>query len=147
VVNGATLTTAIQGITNVFTGQFALKAPLALQIQLGTNDLASADGITINASSQPTALTWIDESGRTADDYVVTLFEITNSKLSPVLVYHVLTPSVSVDGSLLNPTRTYVFSITARSGLSKAKQGNYGVDTVTFPFCETTTFTAAFLVQ
>jgi hypothetical protein len=147
VVDGATLTSAIQAITNVFTGQLQLKAPLALQIKLATNDLAAADGIMINASSQPTALTWIDEGGGAADDYVVTLFEITNNRLAPVIIYHVLTQSVSVDGSLLNPARTYVFSITSRSGLSKAKQGNYGADTVTFPFCETTTFSAAFRVQ
>ncbi|HUS33488.1 MAG TPA: hypothetical protein VMZ53_33530 [Kofleriaceae bacterium] len=147
-VSGADLYTAMEVMTNVFTGQVEVKAPLARQIKLGTNDLSTADGLMINPSSQATALTWADEpSVGNGDDYIVTLYEITANRLAPIRIYHVLTPSVTVDGSLLSPSHQYVFSIQARSGLSKAKQGNYGADTVTFPFTQATTFTAAFNVK
>jgi hypothetical protein len=150
VIDGATLTSSIQTITNAFTGQLEFKAPLAISVKLGANDLTVSDIpniLQIDASSQATTLSWANEPGLSADDYVVTLYEITNNKLAPLRIYHVLTAAVTVDGSQLTPGHKYAFSITARIGFSKAKQGNYSPDTVTYPFYETTTFPTAFLVK
>ncbi|HTL35103.1 MAG TPA: hypothetical protein VL326_18370 [Kofleriaceae bacterium] len=150
VVDGVTLSSSLQEITNSFTTQLLFEAPLAKSIKLdNTTDLASAD-LMLTASSQAKTLGWVDELGLSADDYAVTLFEIvagTTTRLAPVRIYHVLTPSVTVDGSLLAPGHKYVFSITARKGLTKAKQGNYGADTVTYPFSEATTVSAVLTIQ
>lgn len=153
-VNGATLTSSIQVVTTKFVQNTSLvvDAPLALQIKLGTNiDLSSGDNTMIDASSQATTLAWTDETANgtnyVANDYVVTLYEITNNRLAPQRIYHVLTHSVLIDGSLLTSGHDYVFAITSRSGFSQAKQGNYGADTVTYPFSEATTFAGSIHVR
>lgn len=142
-VAGATLTSTIQTITNQMTGMVTFDAPLALNIKLNATAISTDTSVT--ASSQAAVLKWDAEPGSSAHDYIVTLYEIANSKLSPLRVYHVLTPTVAVDGSLLQAAHQYVFSITARNGLPNAQQGDY--KTVSFPFTEATTFSGAFTVQ
>ena len=101
---------------------------------------------TYPTSSQATTLKWDAESGYEAHDYVVTLFEVpTSGALIPRRVYQVLTPTVTVDGSLLDAGHKYTFSITSRNGFPNAKQGDY--KTVSYPFSEATTFSGAITVQ
>lgn len=142
-VAGAALTSTIQTITNQMASTLTFDAPLALNIKLDTSAISADTSVT--ASSQAAVLKWEAETGSTAHDYIVTLYEITNSKLSPLRVYHVLTPTVAIDGSMLQAARQYVFAITARNGLPNAPQGDY--KTVSFPFTEATTFSGAISVQ
>ena len=143
-VDGATLTSSIQTMTNQLSGTIVLGAPLALNIKLSTTNV-SADA-TYQASSQATTLKWDAESTYTAHDYLVTLYEIPSSgALIARRVYQVLTPTVTVDGSLLDAGHKYTFAITSRNGFPNAKQGDY--KTVSYPFSEATTFSGAITVQ
>jgi hypothetical protein len=148
-VDGVTLTTAIQAITKNFVGQMQFDAPLALGVQLGGADLSTADGVMFDRSSPGIPLTWsIEPSVGTpilADDFIVTLFEVTPTGLAQVRIYQVLTNAVTIDGSLLQVGHEYVFSITARKGLGNTKQGDYRV--VSYPFVEATTFPATFHIR
>lgn len=143
-VDAATLTSSLQTITNQLSSTLAFGAPLAMSINLSTTNVST--DATYPASSQATTLKWDAESGYTAHDYVVTLYEIPASgALIPRRIYQVLSPTVTVDGSLLDAGHKYTFSITARNGFPNAKQGDY--KTVSYPFTEATTFTGAITVQ
>jgi hypothetical protein len=143
-VDSATLTSSIQTMTNQLSATLAFGAPLAMNIKLSTTNVST--DATYPASSQATTLKWDAESGYEAHDYVVTLFEIpTSGALIPRRVYQVLTPTVTVDGSLLDAGHKYTFSITSRNGFPNAKQGDY--KTVSYPFSEATTFSGAITVQ
>jgi hypothetical protein len=143
-VGSATLTSSIETITNQLSGMLVVGAPLSLNIKLSATDV-SMDA-TYPASSQATTLKWEAESGYSAHDYLVTLYEIpTSGALIPRRVYQVLSPTVTVDGSLLDAGHKYTFAITARNGFPNAKQGDY--KTVSYPFSEATTFTGAITVQ
>jgi hypothetical protein len=147
-VGGLALTSAIQTVTNVFAqGAIQYPAPLAISIQLGQTSLASeqSDGAPVPASSGRVALTFETEAGYSADDFVITLYEITGTTLAPVRVYHVIQPSVSIDGNLLVAGHSYVFGITARTGFGGADRGDY--QKATYPFGSTTTFARTFVVQ
>lgn len=143
-VDSATLTSTLQTITNNLTGTLTFGAPLALNIKLATTTIST--DTTYAASSQATTLKWDAETGFSANDYVVTLYEIPAA--GPLVArrqYQVLTPSVTVDGSLLDAGHKYTFAITARSGFTNAQQGDY--KTVSYPFTEATTFSGAISVQ
>lgn len=142
-VDSALLPSSIATITTSLNVPLPISAPLALNIKLSTTDISTDTNY--QSSSQATSLKWDPESF-TADDFVVTLYEIPASgPLVARRVYQVLTPSVSVDGSLLDAGHKYTFSITSRSGFPNAKQGDY--TTVSYPFTEATTFSGAFTVQ
>src|SRR5262249_50881398 len=103
-VSGATLTTSLQVITNSFQPlSTPFGAPLAMQISLEGSDLSGAATKTVGASSQAGTLTWSNEASYSASDYIVTLYEITNSRLAPVHIYHVLAAAAKIDRSLLQP--------------------------------------------
>jgi hypothetical protein len=145
-VNGATLTSTIQAITNSFTGTLAFPAPLATNVMLGSTNLSGAtDAVPLPASSGVLMLHFVPEATRTADDYVVTLYELTGSSLAPLRVYHVLTADVKVDANLLVSGHHYAFGITARNGLPDAVRGDYRK--AQYPFASTTTFPRTFIVQ
>jgi hypothetical protein len=153
VVGGAPLLSYVQVMTNTFNGAAPAArfgAPLVENVKLGNTSLSgAADDVAHPASSQPADLTFSSESASavvaSADDYVVTLYEITGGALSPVRVYHVITPLVKVDSSLLVSGHTYVFGITSRVGIPGAKNGTY--EAVTYPFSESTTFARSFTIQ
>jgi hypothetical protein len=90
-------------------------------------------------------LTFGTEPGFNAHDFVITLYELSGTSLAPVRVYHVLTPEVKVDGSLLVTGHHYVFGITARKGFPSIDRGDYGK--ALYPFAATTTFVRTFVVQ
>jgi hypothetical protein len=146
-VGGLVLTSAIQTVTNVFSGAVQYPAPLATNITLGDISLSSEqpDGVAIPASSDRVTLKFETEAGFAADDFVITLYEITGTTLAPVRVYHVIQPSVKIDGNLLVPGHTYVVGITARAGFGGADRGDY--QKAQYPFGSTTTFPRTFLVQ
>ncbi|HEY5926717.1 MAG TPA: hypothetical protein VIV11_33755 [Kofleriaceae bacterium] len=144
-VNGATLTSSIQGITNVLNAPLQLTAPLAINVQLGSANLSTAmDGAMIVVGSGMQTLQFASD-GTTADDYVITLFQLTGSALAPLRHYHVIAPEVKIDTSLLVSGSHYVFAITARTGIPGAKDGIY--DDAQYPFGSATTFTKTFIVQ
>ncbi len=146
-VNGATLTSSLQAITNKFesTGiQFA--APLAINATLGDTNLSgTADMVAFQASSSVQHLKFETEGGFKADDYVVTLYELTGTALAPIRIYHVIAPDVKIDGSLLVAGHQYAFGITARSGFPRADRGDYAK--AAYPFASTTTFVRTIMVQ
>lgn len=146
-VGGVTLTSSIQAITNVFAGTMPYPAPLVGNVKLGAVDLSSnaSDGVPVPTSSSPVKLTFSAEPGYKADDYVVTLYELSRGSLAPVRVYHVLQPEVTIDSTLLAAGHTYVFGITARSGFGGADRGDYRK--ATYPFGVSTTFPRTFVVQ
>lgn len=143
-VGNATLTSSLATITTNLNGTLQFGAPLALNIKLGTTDV-STDGM-YQASSQATTLKWDAEANFSANDYLVTLYEISSTgALVARREYQVLTPSVTVDGSMLDGGHKYAFAITSRNGFTNAKQGDY--KTVSYPFSEATTFSGAITVQ
>ena len=144
--DGVTLTSSLQTVSNQFSGAMPYPAPFAQTIKLDGVDLSGAgDDIPLPGSSAMHRLTWDPEGGYSANDYVITLYEIANNALSPVRVYHVLSPSVSIDGTLLASGHTYVFGITSRHGLPAADRGDY--HKAAYPFGIATTFPRTFLVQ
>jgi hypothetical protein len=122
-------------------------APLVGNVKLGAVNLSrdASEGVPVPASSSPVKLTFTTEPGYTADDYVVTLYELGGGSLAPVRVYHVLQPEVTIDSTLLAAGHTYVFGITARSGFGGADRGDYAK--ATYPFGVSTTFPRTFVVQ
>lgn len=146
-VGNVALTSAIQTVTTSFQGTMQYPAPLAHGITLGGISLSAdqLDGVPIPASSGPVAFKFEQESGFAADDFVITLYEITGTALAPVRHYHVIQPSAVIDGNLLVPSHTYVFGITARSGYNDADRGDY--KKAQYPFGVSTTFTRTFVVQ
>ncbi len=149
VVNGVTLASAIQTVTNDLTNKVEYPAPLATKITLADIGLGEdqADGVPFPATSDPItlALEVEQQSGVVAHDYVITLYEIVGTALKPVRHYHTITPNVKIDGALLVPSRTYVLGITARSGYDNASKGDY--QKAKFPFGTATTFSRTFVVQ
>ncbi|HEX5061087.1 MAG TPA: hypothetical protein VFV99_17095 [Kofleriaceae bacterium] len=144
--NGAVLTSSIQTITNVFSGSLQYGAPLATNVKLGATSLSgTTESVPVGASSSQQTLSWSAEAGYVANDYVVTLYEITFSALVPVRIYHVIAPEVKVDGNLLVAGHQYVFGITARTGFGAADRGDY--QKAQYPFSVTTTFPRTFTVQ
>lgn len=146
-VGSLQLTSAIQTVTNVFFGTIQYPAPLATNIKLGDISLSvdQADGVAVPASSSPVRLQFQTEASFSADDFVITLYEINGASLAPVRIYHVLQPEVKIDGTLLVSGRAYVFGITARSGFGSADRGDY--QKAQYPFGSTTTFPRTFIVQ
>jgi hypothetical protein len=145
-VNGAVLTSTIQSITNLFVAMMPFPAPLATNITLGTTSLSGAtDAVPFAASSSVQRLKFETEATYSADDFVITLYEISNGTLTPVRVYHVLQPDVKIDGSLLVAGRHYVFGINARTGFGSADRGDYAK--AQYPFGSSTTFARTFVVQ
>lgn len=146
---GVTLTNTLQTLGSAKT--FAFAGPLATSVTFGGVTLmnGSADNQSIPASTSTISLRWMPESSASitlsADDFVVTLYEIANSTLTPIRHYQVLAPRVEVDGNLLAKGHRYVFGITSRSGFPNAAQGDYSM--VTLPFSETTTFPLAFVIN
>lgn len=147
IVDGVKLTSAIQTVTTVFQGTLQYPAPLVQNIRLGEVSLSGdqPDGVPVPASSGPVAMTFEQESGYSADDFVITLYEITGASLAPVRHYQVIQPSVQIDGNLLVPSHKYVFGITSRSGFGAADRGDYRK--AQYPFGVSTTFTRTFVVQ
>ena len=144
-VNGANLVSSIQAITNVLTSPLQFSAPLAVNVQFGSTNLSTPnDGEIITVGSGMQKLQFAPDTGN-ADDYTITLFELTGSALAPVRYYHVIAPEVKIDTSLLVSGRHYVFAITARTGLPGAASGDYGQ--AQYPFGSATTFTKTFIVQ
>lgn len=146
-VGAVTLTSAVQSVTNVFAGTLTFPAPLVTNVRLGGTSLGPevTDAVPIAASSSPIKLTFNPEASFTADDFVVTLYQLAGPTLMPVRVYHVVQPEVNVDGMLLTAGHQYVFGITARSGYGGAKQGDYSK--AQYPFGASTTFPRTFVVQ
>jgi hypothetical protein len=146
-VGGVQLTSAIQAVTDVFSGSIQYGAPLATNIKLGDISLSvdQADNVMIPASSGPIRLKFETEAGYSADDFVITLYEINATSLAPVRIYHVIQPEVKIDGTLLASGHTYVFGITARSGFGGADRGDY--QKAQYPFGSTTTFPRTFTIQ
>jgi hypothetical protein len=148
-VGGAVLTSSLQTITNQFTtNSVQFSAPLITTARLGTVELSTPgtnDGIPMPASSGLQKLQFTTEGGSSADDFVVTLYELSGSALAPVRVFHVVGNEVKVDSTLLVPGRQYVFGIAARNGIPGARQGQYG--TAKYPFTVATTFLRTFVVQ
>ena len=149
-VNGVALTSSINTITDNFNGSVQYPAPLVVSMKLGDVmiDKTAADAAPVPASSGFTRLSFDQEAGAgvaSADDFVVTLYQITGTAMAPVRYYHVIQPSVKIDGSLLAAGQTYVIGITARSGYPDADRGNYSK--ATYPFGSSTTFTRTFVIQ
>lgn len=145
-VDGAVLMSTIQSITNMFAGMMPFPAPLATNITLGTTSLSGAtDSVPFASSSSVQRLKFETEAGLGADDFVITLYEISNGSLAPVRIYHVLQPEVKIDGSLLVAGHHYVFGINARTGFGGADRGDYAK--AQYPFGSATTFARTFVVQ
>lgn len=146
-VGSVTLTSAVQALTNVFHGTIPYGAPLASNVKLGDISLSAnaTDGVPVSATSSPISLTFQTEAGYDADDFVITLYEITDTSLAPVRVYHVIQPVVKIDGTLLVSGHSYVFGITSRTGLGGADRGDY--QKAQYPFGSSTTFPRTFVVQ
>jgi hypothetical protein len=146
-VTNVMLTNSLQGITNSFaTNGLPFAAPLVTQARIGTTSLSGAsDSVPFSASSDVQTLTFETEAGYTADDYVVTLYELTTTSLVPVRIYHVIAPSVKIDGSLLVASHQYAFGISTRKGVPGAEVGDYGA--AQYPFSQSTTFPRTFVVQ
>jgi hypothetical protein len=150
--DGVSLTCVLESITSVDTSTMSAAslpfgAPLATKevfagVALdGTAGLADVP-VTNGASL---VLTWTtDQPTATADDFIVRLYEILSGGVTPIETYQVLSPSVTVDGGLLEANHVYVFGITARKGIPGAKNVDYS--TVTFPFSEATIFPATFKI-
>lgn len=145
--DGVTLTSGIQTVTTAFSGTVQYPAPLVQNIMLGGTSLSAdqSDDVSLPGSSSMQKLRFEPEAGFAADDYVVTLYEITAGALAPVRIYHVIKAEVAIDGALLASGHTYVFGITARAGLGGAHMGDYSA--ATYPFGSTTTFPRTFIVQ
>ena len=146
--DGVTLSCALQVVmpAPASPSVVAYPAPFAQTVKLDGVDLSGAsDDVSLPGSSAMHRLTWDAEAGYSANDFVVTLYEIAAGTLSPVRIYHVLAPSVSIDGSLLAPGHTYVFGITSRHGLPAADRGDY--HKAAYPFGVATTFPRTFVVQ
>jgi hypothetical protein len=105
----------------------------------------AADDVAISVSSAMRELKFTPEPGVEADDYVVTLYQITTGKLAPIRIYHVLEGKVAIDGTLLASGNTYVFGITSRHGLPGADRGDYRK--AAYPFGVATTFPRTFVVE
>ena len=150
-IDNVTLTSAIQAVTNKFSGSIEYLAPLVISMKLGATSLsvADTDGAPIPGSSSLQKLTFQTEAGYTADDFVVTLYELAgvapSRTLVPVRIYHVLGPEVKIDGTLLVAGHEYVFGITARSGYGAADRGDY--TKAQYPFGVSTTFGRTFVIQ
>ncbi len=146
-VDGVTLTSALQTVTNVFMGTVSFPAPLVSNIHFGGTSLSAdvSDKVPIAPSSSLLKLTFAPEANRTAHDFVVTLYVFDGTQLSPVRIYHVVQPEVNVDGTLLEAGRQYVFGITARNGYGGAQQGDYSK--AQYPFGASTTFPRTFVIQ
>jgi hypothetical protein len=145
-VNGVPLTSSLQVITNKFETSLDLPAPLVTNIRLGTISLSDAvDAIPVPTSSDVQSLRFTPEPAFTADDYVVTLYELAGTSLVPVRIYHVLQAEVKISGSELMTGHQYVFGITARSGFPGADRGDFGK--ALYPFGAATTFARTFVVQ
>jgi hypothetical protein len=146
--DGVTLTSALQSITTpvTSTAPLPLNAPLAVNELFATEPLDGSQGLSdVPITKAPTlTLTWDLDKG-TADDFIVRLYEILNGGSIAIQTYQVLSPQVTVDGSLLDSGHTYAFGITARSGIPMAHSGDYS--TVTLPFSEATTFPATFTIR
>jgi hypothetical protein len=99
----------------------------------------------VAASSDIQKLKFLPEPTYQADDYVVTLYEITGTAIAPVRIYHVLQPEVKIQGSLLVTGHQYVFAITSRNGFPAAETGDYGK--ALYPFSASTIFARTFTVQ
>jgi hypothetical protein len=141
------LTSSLQAITNKFDlNGLPFAAPLATNVMLGSANLSGAtDEVSVTASSDIVKLKFAPEATFTADDYVITLYEITGSSLAAVRIYHVIQPEVKISGSLLVSGHHYGFGITARTGFPTAETGDYGK--ATYPFGASTTFARTFIVQ
>jgi hypothetical protein len=145
-VNGVTLTSALQSVSNVFMGPMSYPAPLVRTFDLEGISLAGdTDDVSVPVSSSMRELRLMTEADQTADDFVVALYEITNSTLAPVRIYHVLVGSVMIDGNLLASGHTYVLGVTTRHGLPGAFRGDYRE--VAYPFGIATTFSRTFKIQ
>lgn len=147
VVDGVTLTSAVQTVTNMFAGTLSFPAPLVTNIHFGGADLSAeaTDGVPVAASTSLIKLTFDPEASFTAHDFVITLYALEGSELAPVRIYHVVQPEVNVDGTLLETGRQYVFGITARNGYGGAQQGDYSK--AQYPFGASTTFPRTFVIQ
>jgi len=144
--SGAALTSALQSVSDVFAGSMPYPAPLVKAITFGGIDLSGAsDGVPVPVSSSLRELVFNPEPGVEADDYVVTLYQITSGQIAPIRIYHVLEGKVSIDGTLLASGNTYVFGITSRHGLPGADRGDY--KKAMYPFGIATTFPRTFVIQ
>ncbi len=146
--NGVTLTNTLQilGTGKTLTSG----APLALAATLAGVPLnAGADNQSVPASTSAMTLTWNAEQNATvtlvADDWVVTLYEVAASTLTPIRRYQVLSPRVDIDGTLLQSGHRYVFGITSRAGFPGAQQADYSM--VSLPFSEATVFPSMFVIN
>jgi hypothetical protein len=146
-VNGLALTSTLQSISNKFEPNgLPLSAPLATNVTLGLTSLSGpTDEVPVAASSDIMQLKFVPEPGYTADDYVVTLYEITGTSLAPVRVYHVVEPKLQIAGNLLVRGHQYVFGITSRLGFPGGPAGDYSK--ALYPFSVATVFARTVVVQ
>jgi hypothetical protein len=113
--------------------------------------------VEISAGTQARKLTFIPRLAQdgapmaTADDYIVTLYQIQNpdtgfAKLHTVRIYRITDYSVGVliDGALLTPG-LYVIAVTTRVGFPHGADGDF--KTVAYPIGESTTFARQFIVH
>ena len=120
-------------------------APFVSNVMLGSASLSGTmDGVMVPAQSGMVPLTFDTEPSYTAHAYVVTLYAINGAALSPVRFFHVIAPSVKVEGSLLESGKEYVLGITAHTGFPRADRGDFAK--AAFPFSSTTTFTRTFKI-
>ncbi|NVB83153.1 MAG: hypothetical protein HOV81_32565 [Kofleriaceae bacterium] len=145
-VHGVTLYSSMQEMlkTSNVAARIKWSAPLPTSIKLGSTSLSGADDVSFPATDGQVELSFSPDNNN-GSDYIITLAELAAGTLVPVRQYQVIAPSVKVDGTLLQRGHTYVFMITARSGLPNAQQGDYR--TVSWPFSVTTTAAATFVVQ
>ena len=144
--DGVALTSALQSVSDVFAGPMPYPAPFAKTITFGGVDLSGpADDVSVPVSSSMRELKFNVEPGLEADDFVVTLYQITNGQLAPIRIYHVLEGSVHVDSTLLVSGSTYVFGITSRHGVPGADRGDY--HKAAYPFAVATTFPRTFVIN
>jgi hypothetical protein len=144
--NGVVLTSALDVVTNQQSGSVAFAAPLADSIMIGNREIGrtAPDGLPIpTAGIAPLIFTL--EASFAADDYLITLFEITNALPKPVRTFEVVEPTVYLEAELFAAGHTYVFSITSRVGWPNIDAADY--TRAELPFSTATVFTRTFLAQ
>ena len=97
----------------------SLPAPLATAYKLGATALDS-DQQPLTVPPGTVELTWNNDTGA-ADLYEVTLYEILGDTFERLHVWTVFDTQVAIDSALFVAGKTYIFEITARTGMAKAR--------------------------
>ena len=143
---GLRLTSSLAMITNSFDVS-AYPASLSTKETLDTVDLWAADGTMISATTGPMTLAFVPDMthGESADEFIVTLYEIMGTTLKLIRTYEVIAPKVRIDGPLLQVGHSYAFEISSHKGVPNASDGDLA--TITFPFGSSTKFTGTFTMK